>query len=126
MSNFKIKADLLKLSGAVVTDLKGRSGASKKCLVIPVEDSGLFLGEKGCYLSLTAIEMKEARYGDTHCVKISLPKEKYSALTDEQRRDIPILGGMHEATAGQPQTDAAPQAKPSFSPFDEPAPDLPF
>lgn len=74
MANYSIKADLLKVKGAFVKDLKGRTGAVKRCLIIPIEDSGMFLGEKGCYLNMTAIEMREARYNDTHCVKVSLPK----------------------------------------------------
>lgn len=74
MANYSIKADLLKVKGAFVKDLKGRTGAVKRCLIIPIEDSGMFLGEKGCYLNMTAIEMREARYNDTHCVKVSLPE----------------------------------------------------
>lgn len=65
MANYSIKADLLKVKGAFVKDLKGRTGAVKRCLIIPIEDSGMFLGEKGCYLNMTAIEMREARYNDT-------------------------------------------------------------
>ena len=53
MANFSIKADLLKVKGAFVTNLKGKA-STKRCLVIPIDESGLFLGEKGCYLNLTA------------------------------------------------------------------------
>lgn len=94
MANYSIKADLLKVKGAFVTNFKGKT-ATKRCLVIPVDESGMYLGEKGCYLNMTAIEMREARYGDTHCVKVSLPKEQYEAMTEEERSNTPILGGMH-------------------------------
>ncbi len=57
MANYSIKTDLLKLQGAFVTNIKGKT-ATKKCLCIPIEGSGLFLGEKGCYLNMTAIEMQ--------------------------------------------------------------------
>lgn len=57
MANFSIKTDLLKLKGAFVTNLKGKT-ATKRCLIIPVDDAGLFIGEKGVYLNLTAIEMQ--------------------------------------------------------------------
>ena len=99
MANYSIKADLLKVKGAFVKDLKGRTGAVKRCLIIPIEDSGMFLGEKGCYLDMAAIEKREARYGDTHFVKVSLPKEQYDAMTEEERNSTPILGGMHEIKA---------------------------
>lgn len=94
MANYSIKANLLKVKGAFVTNLKGKT-ATKRCLVIDIDESGMFLGEKGCYLNMAAIEMNESRYGDTHCVKVSLPKEVVEKMTDEERKAIPILGGMH-------------------------------
>lgn len=95
MANYSIKTDLLKLAGAFVTNLKGKT-ATKQCLVIPVEDAALFVGKSGVYLNLTAIEMKESRYGDTHCIKQSLDRARYDALSEEERKKLPILGGMHE------------------------------
>ena len=90
MSNYSIKADLLKLKGSFLTNLKGKT-ATKRCLVIPIDDSNLFVGEKGVYLNLTAIEMREERYGDTHVLKQSLPKDVYQAMTDEERNAQPNL-----------------------------------
>lgn len=95
MANYGIKLDLLKLKGACVTNLKGRT-ATKKCLVISIEDSDLFLGEKGCYLDCTAIEIKEPKFSDTHCIKQSLPKEKYDAMSEEERQAMPIIGGLKQ------------------------------
>lgn len=95
MANYSIKTDLLKIRGAFLTNIKGKT-ATKKCLVIPIENSGLFVGEKGIYLNLTATEMQEPKYGDTHFVKVNLDKEAYNALTDEERQAIPIIGGMRE------------------------------
>ena len=93
MGNFSIKEDLLKLKGAFITNFKGRTG-TKRCLVIPVDDSGLYAGEKGVYLNLTAIEMENPQYKETHCIKQSLDKEIYEALSEEQRQSLPIIGGM--------------------------------
>ena len=95
MANFSIKTDLLKLKGAFVTNLKGKT-ATKRCLIIPVDDAGLFIGEKGVYLNLTAIEMREPKYQDTHCVKESLDKERYDAMSEEERNAQPIIGGMRQ------------------------------
>lgn len=95
MSNFGIKIDCLKLKGAFLRNLQGRT-STKRCLIIPVDDcDGMFLGEKGCYLNLTAIEMQEPKYSDTHCVKVDIPKEQRDAMTEEEIRNIPILGGLH-------------------------------
>ena len=93
MGNFSIKEDLLKLKGSFITNFKGRT-ETKRCLVIPVDDSGLYVGEKGVYLNLTAIEMENPQYKETHCIKQSLDKEIYEALSEEQRQSLPIIGGM--------------------------------
>lgn len=93
MGNFSIKEDLLKLKGAFITNFKGRT-ETKRCLVIPVDDSGLYVGEKGVYLNLTAIEMENPQYKETHCIKQSLDKEIYEALSEEQRQSLPVIGGM--------------------------------
>jgi hypothetical protein len=93
MSNYSIKIDLLKVSGAALVNLKGKT-ATKQCIVIPTEDAALFVGEKGVYLSLQAIELKEAKYEQTHLLKEEVESEKYKAMTDEERKKIPIVGGM--------------------------------
>lgn len=46
MANYSIKTDLLKLQGAFVTNIKGKT-ATKKCLCVPIDESGLFLGKQG-------------------------------------------------------------------------------
>ncbi|MCQ2058690.1 MAG: hypothetical protein MJY71_02535 [Bacteroidaceae bacterium] len=95
MANFSIKADLLKLQGAFVSDIKG-STATKHCICIPIAEAGLFEGEKGVYLNITGVAMQEARYSDTHFLRVNVDRAKYDAMTEEQRKAIPIIGGMHE------------------------------
>ena len=106
-TNFGIKLDLLKLRGAFMRNLKGQT-ATKRCLIIPVDEcDGIFLGEKGCYLNLTAIEMQNPQYNDTHCIKPDIPKEQREAMTAEEQRAIPILGGLHEIKVEQPQMNVS-------------------
>lgn len=95
MANYSIKTDLLKLKGAFVTNLRGKT-ATKRCLIIPIDEAGLFVGEKGVYLNLTAIEMQNPKFSETHCVKVSLDKERYDAMTEEERQAQPIIGGMKQ------------------------------
>jgi hypothetical protein len=94
MSYFSIKLNLLKLKNASYVNLTSKSGKTKKCLVIPVDDSGLFVGKKGIYLNLTAVELKERQEWQTHFIKLYLDKEIYSKLTKEEQEQIPIFGGM--------------------------------
>jgi len=106
MSNYSIKQDLLKLKGAFVTNLKGKT-ATKRCLVIPIDDARLFLGQKGVYLNLTAIEMQNSQYGDTHCIKQSFDKEVYERMTDEERNAQPILGGLRPLKRAEQAIEAS-------------------
>ena len=94
MSNFGIKIDLSKLSGASVVELTGRSGVPTKCVVIPVEANHIFVGQKGVYLDLCAFEMKNPQYEATHTIKQSLPKAVRDSMTDEQRKALPIVGDL--------------------------------
>lgn len=102
MANYSISADLLKVKGAFVTNIKGKT-ATKRCLCIPVDDSGLFLGKKGCYLNMTAIEMQNPHFNDTHCIKVSYDKEVYEKMTEDERKAQPIIGGMHVLNRRQEQ-----------------------
>jgi len=94
MQNYGIRIDLLKLKGAVLRNLKGKT-ATKLCLIIPVDDAeGMFLGEKGCFLNMTAIEILNPQYNDTHGIKPDIPKEQRDAMTEEQRKAIPFIGNL--------------------------------
>ena len=88
-----------------MTNIQGTT-TSKRCLCIPVDDSGLFLGEKGVYLSATAIEMANPKFGDSHCIKASVDRAIYDAMSDEERKARPILGGMHELERRESQLGA--------------------
>lgn len=93
MSNFGIKLDLLKLKGAAVTELQTPTGV-KRCLVIPVDENNIFVGQKGVYLDLCAFEMKNPQYEATHTIKQSLPKAVRDSMTEEQRKALPIVGDL--------------------------------
>lgn len=121
MSNYGIKIDLLKLAGSCVTNLQGKT-ATKKCVVIPIEDNDcIFHGQKGVYLDLTAFEMNNHQYGETHLIKGDIPKDKREKMTEEQRRALPILGGMKELQRRQVETAPAADA---FAPSNDD--DMPF
>lgn len=123
MGNFGIKIDLLKLKNSFVTNLKGKA-ATKRCLVIPIDDSGVYLGEKGVYLNLTAVEMREQRYGDTHVLKQSLAKEVYQAMSEEERMAQPIFRALKPIESQQRQMEVT-QTTNAAEAVEDPD-DLPF
>ena len=93
-NNLGIRIDALKFSGAFMRNLTGKT-ATKRCLIIPVDDNpNIFLGEKGCYMNFTAVEVSNPQYGDTHLVKADIPKEVYEQMSDEQRMAQPVFGNV--------------------------------
>lgn len=50
MDNFNIKLNLLKVQRAFLTNLKGKS-ETKRCLIIPVDDAQMFVGERAVTLT---------------------------------------------------------------------------
>ena len=99
MTDFNGKLNLLKLKRAGIMQIQGRTGVLR-CLVIPVEDNNIFVTTdennhpKAVYIDLTAWELKNPKYDETHMIKQSLPKEVREKMTDEEKKAIPILGGL--------------------------------
>lgn len=94
--NYNVRLNLLGLKSNYLTDAE-INGETVKCLVLPLKDNDLYIGEKGLYLDCTAWELKnqkdEPGY-NTHLIKQSFDKETYKALSDEQKKEIPIIGGL--------------------------------
>jgi len=109
MSNFSTQLNLAELKHTRKL-LKGTSGEID-CLIIPINENNLFKGEKGLYLNLYHIELKNPKEGqkNTHLVKQSLPKELYEKMTDEAKKEMPILGN---STVWTPTSNDAPLAEP--------------
>lgn len=122
--NYSISINLSRLAGAVFTNLKGKT-ATKRCLVIPIDDAGLYAGEKGIYLDLVAYGQRDAKYGNTHLLKRSISKAEREAMTDEQRRAVPILGDMKELKPAAMQPTMGMQGA-QFVNDDGTVDDLPF
>jgi hypothetical protein len=96
MSNISIKLNLQLLKHKE-TELTRKDGSKVKVLIIPIEENMLFKGEKGCYLNITAIEIKDrskfsAEQKDTHLLKQDIPKDKYELMSEEEKKSLPILG----------------------------------
>lgn len=95
MTNYNIKLDLSKLCKTTTMDIQGKT-CKVKCVVIPVEENGIFLSDKtgNIYLDFTAYERKEESFGQTHFIKQRVGGAKWKAMTDEERKNIPICGSL--------------------------------
>lgn len=93
--NYNLKLDLLKLEGAFLAEIKiGGEQQSKRCVCIPTDALGVYEGKKGIYVAAKAVAMREPKYEDTHFIAVSVDKDIYDSMTDDQRKNIPIFGGM--------------------------------
>lgn len=121
MSSYAIKVNLKTLRNAGLVNVRG-----KKCVLISVDDNAeIFVGEKGIYLNITAIEMKQSsQFGDTHFLKGNLDKEAFEKLTDEERKALPIIGNMRPIESRRVEQPAEPIADADITPADDD--DLPF
>lgn len=105
MSRISGKINLLQLF-AVRKMINGQAGLTE-CLVIPIQKNKLFIGEKGVYLDLIAFDIKEPKEGfkDTHILKQSFSKEVRDAMSEDELKKLPILGGLQvwgEFTESEP------------------------
>lgn len=110
--NYQAKIDIKKLNKAFVMPIAGKS-ATVECVCIPTSE--FYKGKNGeLYCSMEIIERKNGvgQYGDTHFVKQQIEKESYKAMTEEQRKAIPILGGFQPSKFGNVETVVAEEVKP--------------
>lgn len=98
--HFSGKLNLLKFRNACIVSIKGKT-AIKSGVFIPIDDNNLYvsadeeLRPKGAYVDFLAWENDEpGRYGDTHSIRQSVPKEAREMMTEEERRAVPYIGNM--------------------------------
>lgn len=95
MGNLSLKINLAALKNAAIIT----SGKNKDvdCILIPIEQNHLFRSEKGAvYLDVIGFETApEKRKGkDTHMAKQSLDKKVLDAMSEEEKKAMPILGNF--------------------------------
>lgn len=127
MANYSIKLDLKKMKEAGLVNIKGKDGRTRKCVVIPTDaNREIYVGNKGIYLNLTAIETKEvSKFGDSHLIKGSVDKEAFESMSKEERDSQPILGNMKPLERKVQEMQAASIPDSAVSVADE-EDDLPF
>ena len=95
MGRISCKINLAALKNAAIIT----SGKNKDvdCILIPIEQNHLFRSEKGAvYLDIIGFETApEKRKGkDTHMAKQSLDKKVLDAMTEDEKKAMPILGNF--------------------------------
>jgi len=95
MGRISCKINLAALKNAAIIT----SGKNKDvdCILIPIEQNHLFRSEKGAvYLDVIGFETApEKRKGkDTHMAKQSLDKKVLDAMSEDEKKAMPILGNF--------------------------------
>lgn len=121
--------NITNIRGAFVRSLKGRS-ESKPCVIIPIDEQTMFVGEKGIYIDLVAFPLKEEhKNGDnderTHSIKQSFRKEFRESLSEDERKAIPFIGNVSVFKRENVATQAAAMPPMEMMPNDNDD-DLPF
>ncbi len=99
MDNENISLNCLNLINSGLMNVKGKSEV-KRCLVVPLDDNYVKIvtddsgRPKAAYLNLTAWVLKNPKYNETHLIKLSLPKEVREKMSEEQKKAMPIIGGI--------------------------------
>jgi len=95
-----LKLNLAKMHHVLMTK-KGKDQQDVECIVIPIEKNHLFKSDKGnVYLDLIAFDLKEPKDDQTHLVKQSLSKEKRDAMSEDDLKNMPILGSLNAKIGG--------------------------
>lgn len=118
MSTISTKINLCALKHARRM-MKGESG-EMECLIIPINQNKLFVGEKGVYVDLIGFQIKDQKGKETHIIKQSVPKEMYDAMTEQERNELPTMGS-HIVWDGERAIGAA-----NVAPLTNEDDDLPF
>lgn len=96
-----LKLNLTALKHGLV---KGKT-EGETLICIPVKANQLYLSEKkNVYLDIVGFEFEDKsdkEYKDTHLLKQSFKKEELAAMTEEQRKALPIIGNARVAGSGQ-------------------------
>ena len=98
--NYTGKINFLNFKNACVISVKGKAG-DKKGVFIPIEDNYLFVSSdssgksRSIYADFIAFKSNgNSRYGDSHGLKLSVPKNIRDKMTEKELRDIPFFGNM--------------------------------
>lgn len=97
---YNIKLDLSKMKNVFIKEIQG-SSRTLQCVCIPIRDNNIFVSErKSIYLDMQATPLQSERYGQSHLIKPKVGSENWKAMSEEERKAIPIIGNLAPITYG--------------------------
>ena len=115
MNNITMSLDLMRFKNAGVTTLtSSKTGKAKKCVIIPIEDNSLLVNEHGISVNLIGFPY-DGKETQTHLIKQLFTKEKRDAMTEEEKKALPILGCVWKPKEYIPEAEDSYSAPQQFS-----------
>lgn len=108
MSNYNIRIALTRLKGAKVMDIEGKT-CTKRCVVIPIDNEDGTVQDAyeakveglptwkpldDVQLNLTAFEFRDAKFGQSHGIKVSFSRKRMETMKEEELRSMPFIGNL--------------------------------
>lgn len=93
--NLLISVLLTRLNRVGRITLNDRNGNKVDCLAIPIELNNLSVSNSNeIYLNLVGWESDKLKDGKTHLLKQSLPKEIVERMSEDDKKNMPIMGNV--------------------------------
>lgn len=103
MKNFNVKINLALMNKVkTITSKKD----NEKYVCIPLSENYIFEGKKGLYLDLTAYSY-DGKFGESHFIKNRIPKDIYEKMSDEDKKNTPIIGSLSPLEMDNGMTEKA-------------------
>lgn len=117
-NNLLVSVQLTRLNRAGRILLKDKDGKQIDCLVIPIELNNLFVSENNeIFLNMVAWESGKLKNEQTHLLKQSLPKDIVDKMSEDDKKQMPIMGNVKPLKKKEAEMETYSQ---------EPVNDLPF
>lgn len=105
--NYNLKLNLKKLKKCFAYPFKTKDGKMIECVCFPIKENNVFVGEKGLYLDLVAVELENKTF-NSFMIKPYIKKDIYQAMSEEEKKEIQIIGSMNEQMAQATETARIP------------------
>lgn len=93
--NLLVSVQLTRLNRVGRIMLKDRNGSQIDCLAIPINLNNLSVSETNeVYLNMVAWESDKLKNEQTHLLKQSLPKDIVDNMSEDEKKQMPILGNV--------------------------------
>lgn len=81
--NYSLSCDLMQMNNVGFKTIESKTGVTKRCMVIPVDDNGIYIAKdqvtgkaKSAYYTIDMYERREVgKFGDTHNLKPHVSNE---------------------------------------------------